>query len=142
MSGVTVKVDFRRFINFLKQTERGAYASTQDPELRRLIYLDIANSGLIHEKGEDTGATAAAVDAVQRGDTVHNEVHTNSKGVKRFANATISDKGIFIDPVDEKGRSYGEYSVVNNVSEYQMGTDMNRYTMIIRILKRHGEKGE
>ena len=138
----SVKIDFRKFVSYMRKTEEGAFASTQDPELRKLIYQDIANSGLIFAKGEDTGATEGAISAVQQGFGTAGDAYTNSKGITRYAYSSISKDGIYIDPVDEKGRHYGQYSVANLVSEYSLnfgrGSDTyGIYNEIYKIIRAH-----
>ena len=145
--GVDVKIDFRKFVGFMRQKERGAIASTQDPELRRLIYQDIANSGLIFEKGEDTGATKASIRAIKSGGSIMNQPFPNDNGVIRYANGSIDENGIHLDPQDANGRSYGEYSIQNYVNDYTInfGRGSNTtgvYNNIYAIIREHILKGD
>ena len=137
-----IKIDFRKFVSYMRQTEKGVFASTQDPELRKLIYQDIANSSLIFAKGEDTGATEGAISAVRQGFGTAGDAYTNSKGITRYAYSSISKDGIYIDPVDEKGRHYGQYSVTNLISDYSLnfGRGSNKYGIyneIYKIMREH-----
>ena len=147
MAGVHVKIDFRKFVNFIKQTEKGVLASTQDESLRKLIYKDIANSNVLFVRGIDSGASEASLDAVQRGRTISGKGFKTKDGKTRYAYGSIEYEGIKLNPIDEYGREYGEFSIADYSDEYHLefGRSSNQYDMyneVYKIIRNHILKGD
>ena len=100
--GSRVHLDFRDFVNTLRRTKKGIYASTQDPEIRLAIYRDVADSKTFLEpKGPDTGATKASLEAVRHGGNgVNGKAYTSQRtGKTHYAYSSIGPEGITILPM-------------------------------------------
>ena len=143
--GSRVHLDFRDFVNTLRSTKKGIYASTQDPEIRLAIYRDVADSKTFLEpKGPDTGATAASLEAVRNGGNgVNGKAYTNPRtGKTHYAYSSIGPEGITISPIDEYDRDYGQYSMYNYTYAYDISYDDEVFKEISDIILDHIYKGE
>lgn len=143
--GSRVHLDFRDFVNTIRSTKKGIYASTQDPEIRLAIYRDIADSGtFLVPKGHDTGATEASLEAIQNGGHGANgKAYTNpDTGKTHYAYSSIGPEGITISPIDEYDRDYGQYSMYNYTYDYDIGYDDEVFEEISDIIRDHIYKGE
>ena len=134
MAGVSIRVDFRKFTGFIRQTERAFISSVQDDSVKMALYQDIANgraggNALLYAKGEDTGATKASIEAVQRGKDIINEPFTKN-GKTHWATGIIGPKGIYLNPEDSYG-GYGEFSITNRINEYDMDFDTDHNNNLV-----------
>ncbi len=109
-----VEIDFRPFVNRMRYMGEQIEKSVTTPEVRQEILVNVAGSLLVAKGGPDTGATDASIEAIAEGRHIHNEPYSNGE-VVRYANAEyhMVDKylQVEVDPVDENGRHYGQYSV-------------------------------
>ena len=144
--GARVHVDFRDFVNTIRRAEKGVYASARDPEIRLAIYRSIANNEeLLGElRGPDTGATRASLEAIQDGrDGIDGVAFTSEKtGETRYAYSSLGPEGIWIAPMDAYGRDYGQFSIYNYTSNYDIGYEDGVMEEISEIIKEHIYLGE
>ena len=142
-----VDIDFRPLVNFIKRTEEGARASTTDETVRAYIYQDIV---AMLEYLKDSGATEDSIVQLSTGDVVDGKVRVepaifeskNKPGTFRLSGGYISGKkssdGVYIDPVEEySDRHYGEFSVRNTITDFEMTHEPEIRERVINIIKEH-----
>ena len=141
MAGISsdINYDFRPFISKLRASGEKLERRITSRDVRQSVLLDIAGE-FIQAEGFDTGATQASIDAIASGQYVQDEAYSNGK-VTRFANAAYTMSGnkleFSIDPVDERGNHYGEFSVNLDAlpTDFTIKTDGVTYETIYEIVR-------
>ena len=102
--------------------------------VRKQILQQLVADGWIEATGKESGATQYSIDAVAKGKYVQDKKCSNGK-VTRYATGYIGDKGIYINPTDEYEREYGEYSIIDYLSNFNIKDDPGVYDVILNAVK-------
>lgn len=132
-----VRFDFRPFVNSMRSAGVQIEKHVTDKGVKTQVYTEVAKE-ILRSKGKDTGATEASISAIHHGESVSGAPYTNDKGITRYAYGEITDKGIFVDPIEYRHGEeyhYGEYSVEGyyELSPYMLEYDEELYNENGRI---------
>ena len=114
---IRVHLDARHFNNTMREDVENFRHEVGSKTFKESIVASIAQYS-VEETGFDTGASKASVDALHEGDTHFEGDYTNQKGITRHAYEDLNSEGFTLDPIDEKGRSYGDKSIAVDVSKF------------------------
>lgn len=120
----TINVDFRPFVNRMRYLNEKLEKSVTSPEVREVILQRLAKVFVSENNPPVTKASHFSLVAVQTGryiknrpmtgmdhsdDSSKNKLHTRT--ANGYFRITSKTSELVVDPIDEKGRHYGLYSI-------------------------------
>lgn len=134
-----LKIDFRMFNGRLTDAMKNARNAMDSDEYKREILQVLANNYEFYpETNSFTGALEASYDAVISGQDVYSEPFTRDN-ITRYANGYYEDGALYVDPIDERGRHYGVYTMKNELTAYELD-DRDLRDEIVELISEYFEE--